>query len=144
MCLRLLRPPSNTRVRSPVRPQGPPAPPAFRFGTEGRRLCCRRSGSGGILWLPAPGTAQQHGHFPPEASLHIRVRRGASASPRGAGTGRAGRAHGRLLCSAGQPHAKDCVVLAQWFSTFLMPRPFNAVPHVVVTPNHKIIFVATS
>ena len=23
-------------------------------------------------------------------------------------------------------------------------RPFNAVPHVVVTPNHKIIFIATS
>ncbi|KAL8174881.1 UNVERIFIED_CONTAM: hypothetical protein K2H54_004607 [Gekko kuhli] len=29
--------------------------------------------------------------------------------------------------------------LRQWFSTFLMPRPFNTVPHVVVTPNHKII-----
>ena len=27
----------------------------------------------------------------------------------------------------------------QWFSTFLMLRPFNTVPHVVVTSNHKII-----
>ena len=34
--------------------------------------------------------------------------------------------------------------LEQWFSTFLMLWPFNTVPHVVVTPNHKIIFVATS
>jgi hypothetical protein len=34
--------------------------------------------------------------------------------------------------------------LVQWFSTFLMLWPFNTVPHVVVTPNHKIIFIATS
>ena len=26
----------------------------------------------------------------------------------------------------------------------LMLQPFNTAPHVVVTPNHKIIFVATS
>jgi hypothetical protein len=36
--------------------------------------------------------------------------------------------------------------LNQWFSTFQIPRPLNTVskpiipPHVVVTPNHKIIF----
>ena len=30
--------------------------------------------------------------------------------------------------------------LGQWFSTFLMLRPFNMVPHVVVTPNYKINF----
>ena len=29
--------------------------------------------------------------------------------------------------------------LEQWFSTFLMLRPFNTVPHVVVTPNHEVI-----
>jgi hypothetical protein len=29
-------------------------------------------------------------------------------------------------------------------STFLMLRAFKTVPHVVVTPNHKIIFDATS
>jgi hypothetical protein len=35
--------------------------------------------------------------------------------------------------------------LEQWFSTFLMPRSFNTVPpHVVATPNHKNIFIATS
>ena len=34
--------------------------------------------------------------------------------------------------------------LQQWFSTFLMMRPFNTVPHVVATPNHQIIFLATS
>ena len=38
----------------------------------------------------------------------------------------------RLCCSTQ-------VQLVQWFSTFLMLRPFNAAPHVVVTPNHKII-----
>lgn len=35
--------------------------------------------------------------------------------------------------------------LEQWFSSFLMLQPFSAAPHdVVVTPNHKIILVATS
>jgi hypothetical protein len=29
--------------------------------------------------------------------------------------------------------------LNQWFSAFLMLQPFNTVPHVVVTPNQKII-----
>jgi hypothetical protein len=32
----------------------------------------------------------------------------------------------------------------QWFSTFLMLQPFNRIPHVVVTPNHKIVFAANS
>lgn len=32
--------------------------------------------------------------------------------------------------------------LDQWVSTFLMLTPFNTLPHVVVTPNHKIIFIA--
>ena len=31
-------------------------------------------------------------------------------------------------------------VLDQWFSIFLMLRPFNTVPHVMVTLNHKIYF----
>ena len=34
--------------------------------------------------------------------------------------------------------------LGQWFSTFLTPWPFNTVPHVVETPNHKTSLVATS
>ena len=34
--------------------------------------------------------------------------------------------------------------LDQWFSTLLMLRHFSTVPHVVVTPNHEIIFIATS
>jgi hypothetical protein len=29
--------------------------------------------------------------------------------------------------------------LEQWSSPFLMARPFNIVPHVVLTPNHIII-----
>jgi hypothetical protein len=33
--------------------------------------------------------------------------------------------------------------LGQWFSAFPMLRPFNTVPHVVVTPNHKMIFTST-
>lgn len=33
--------------------------------------------------------------------------------------------------------------LTQWFSTFLMPLPLNTVPHIVVSPNHKLIFIAT-
>jgi hypothetical protein len=32
----------------------------------------------------------------------------------------------------------------QWFSNFLMVHLFKTVPHVVVTPNHNIIFIATS
>lgn len=31
--------------------------------------------------------------------------------------------------------------LKQLFSTFLRLRPFNTVPHGVVSPNHKIIFI---
>ena len=31
-----------------------------------------------------------------------------------------------------------CLALGQWFSTFLMPLPFNTVPHGVVTPNPNI------
>ena len=27
----------------------------------------------------------------------------------------------------------------QWFSTFLKLQPFNTVPYVVMTPNHRII-----
>jgi hypothetical protein len=34
-------------------------------------------------------------------------------------------------------------VLYQWSSAVLMLQPFNTVPHVVVNPNHKVIFVAT-
>lgn len=34
--------------------------------------------------------------------------------------------------------------LSQWFSTFLTLNSFSAVPHIVVTPNNKIIFVATT
>ena len=33
--------------------------------------------------------------------------------------------------------------LEQWFSTFLMLKPFSIVPHVVLTPKHKIA-IATS
>ena len=33
------------------------------------------------------------------------------------------------------------VSLAEWFLTFLMLWSFNTVPHAVVTPNHKIIFI---
>jgi hypothetical protein len=32
----------------------------------------------------------------------------------------------------------------QQLSAFLTLQPLNTVPHVVVTPKHKIIFVATS
>jgi hypothetical protein len=36
------------------------------------------------------------------------------------------------------------VASAQWLSTFLMLQPFNMVLHIVVTHNHKIIFIAIS
>lgn len=32
----------------------------------------------------------------------------------------------------------------QWFSTFPILGPFNTVPHIGETPNHKIIYIATS
>jgi hypothetical protein len=35
-------------------------------------------------------------------------------------------------------------ILELWFSAFPMLQPFNTVPHVGLTPSHKIIFVATS
>lgn len=38
--------------------------------------------------------------------------------------------------------ASECP--GQWSSTFPMLHPFTRVPHVVMTPNLKIIFVATS
>ena len=40
----------------------------------------------------------------------------------------------------------SCNVLLWWLSSFLMLRPCNSVPHVMVTPppKHKIIFIATS
>lgn len=39
-------------------------------------------------------------------------------------------------------HLASIDAIDQRFSTVLMLRPFNTVPHVVVTPNHSIIFVA--
>lgn len=38
------------------------------------------------------------------------------------------------LCRAGRKYS-----LNRWFSTFLMLRPFNRVPHVVI-PSHKVFF----
>lgn len=36
-----------------------------------------------------------------------------------------------------------CLSLQQWFSTLLMMRSFNTIPHVAVTPpNHEIIAAA--
>jgi len=34
-------------------------------------------------------------------------------------------------------------VVEGWLSTSLMLRPFNTAPHIVVTPDPKVIFVAT-
>jgi hypothetical protein len=33
---------------------------------------------------------------------------------------------------------EETALLKQWFSAFLVLRPFNTVPCVVVTPNHKV------
>lgn len=42
-------------------------------------------------------------------------------------------------------HSYYCwLSLTQWFSTFLTVWLFNKVSHVVVTQNHKTIFIATS
>lgn len=38
----------------------------------------------------------------------------------------------------------DGVGLESWLSTFLMLRPLNTVSHIVLSPNHNIIFIATS
>ena len=46
----------------------------------------------------------------------------------------------RCSCHYGE-HLSKRKVLEQRFSTFLMLRPFNTVPHVVVTPNHNIISI---
>jgi hypothetical protein len=39
----------------------------------------------------------------------------------------------------GRPEGFLWLFLYQWFSAFLMLRPFNTVPPVVVTPKHKTI-----
>lgn len=45
-----------------------------------------------------------------------------------------------LYCvSSGMVHSPR-----QWVSTFLTMQHFNTVPHAAVTPNHKVISVATS
>lgn len=41
------------------------------------------------------------------------------------------------------PRRHSSQVLGQWFSTFLVLLPFNAIPHVVVTSNCCGIFVYT-
>ena len=41
----------------------------------------------------------------------------------------------------GGPYAKYSltrIALAQWFSTFLGPRPFSTIPNVVATPTLKL------
>jgi hypothetical protein len=38
----------------------------------------------------------------------------------------------------------EAALLEQRFSPLLMLQPLNTAPHVVVIPNHKIIFVGTS
>ena len=47
-----------------------------------------------------------------------------------------------LLATSEAP--SSLMTLAQGFSAYLMLRSFNTVPHIVVTPNYKITFVATS
>ena len=38
-----------------------------------------------------------------------------------------------------EPLQTQIFLLMQWFSMFLILRPFNSIPHVVITPNHKIV-----
>jgi hypothetical protein len=40
-----------------------------------------------------------------------------------------------------QVYIQNNCILEQWLSTFLMLGPFNTVPHVVVTPKHKMISI---
>ena len=42
------------------------------------------------------------------------------------------------------PFPDGVAILEQQFSTFLMLQPFNTVPHVVMTPNNKMVFTALS
>lgn len=42
------------------------------------------------------------------------------------------------------PQIQESSILEQWFSTFLILPLLNTVPEVVVTLNHKIMFVVTS
>ena len=41
------------------------------------------------------------------------------------------------------PGLSRSTTVAERFPTFLMLRPFNTVPHVVVTPSHKMAFIAS-
>ena len=40
-----------------------------------------------------------------------------------------------------KPLCINYYVLEKWFSTFLMLQPIKTIPHVVVTPNLKIILL---
>jgi hypothetical protein len=42
------------------------------------------------------------------------------------------------------PESRAWDPLTSGLSTFLTMQPFNTVSHIVVTANHKIIFIATS
>lgn len=137
MCL-LLRSPSNTRVRGPVLPQGPPAPPVLRFRTEGRRLCCRRSGSQWISLAPSPRNGPAKWPLSLQRPLCAFESGGEQAPLQGCRHREVGRAHGRMLCSAGQWHAKDCVVLEEDRNRAAMPltRPrAAAVPRFSLEPS---------
>lgn len=70
----------------------------------------------------------------------------------GSKTDLGGRASHRSLCSIRSSEVScsspllnwGMALLQKWFSTFLTPPPFNTVPRAVVTPNHKVIFIAAS
>jgi hypothetical protein len=48
------------------------------------------------------------------------------------------------FCEGTTPKPKKAAgTLEQWFSAFPVLQPFTTVPHVVVTPSHKMIFLAT-
>lgn len=100
VCLRLLVAPSNTRRPRTCAPTGATAPPDSDSGRKGGSCAAGGVGPGGLLWLPAPVTAQQSGHFPSGGPSAHPSQEG-SASPRGPGTGRAGRAPGRCCVHRG-------------------------------------------
>ena len=47
------------------------------------------------------------------------------------------------LCVFPLCHRLTAAVLLRLWSTFLLLQPFNTGHHVVLTPEHKIIFIAT-
>jgi hypothetical protein len=93
-----------------------------------------------LLGDPSLAPQSTHARWFTVASTPALGNQGALFCPSGVPTHRWGKQHVRnwMAVTLSLP-----ITRSQWFSTFLKLWPFKTVPHVVVTPNLKITFLAT-